>query len=386
MDSLKDKAAIAGIGWTPFSRNSGVSVLALALEACRRAIEDAGLSPQDIDGVACYEFGDSVPSVTVAGALGVRELNYSLDLHIGGPGTCMVVMEAAMAVATGLARYVVCYRAMNGRSGVRWGGMAPMEAYCGQEGQFMLPYGWGSAAQIIAMWCRRHMVKYGTTSQHLGAIAVTCRHHASLNPRAMMRPPITLVDHQNSPMIVEPFRLLDICLETDGACAVVVTTAERARDLHRPPVYILAGAQGAGPGASMNPWANNWPDHAECYAKYIAPRLFTQAGVTPKDIDVAEIYDCFTYSLLVQLEDFGFCPKGEGGPFVAEGRIRLGGDIPVNTHGGLLSEGYIHGFNGVPEAVSQLRGEAGPRQVKGAELALVTGFGASMGSALILRR
>lgn len=377
---------MVGIGWTRFSKNSGVSALHLAVEACHKAIADAGLKPGEIDGVACYEFGDSVPSVTVAGNLGIRELRYTLDLHMGGPGGCMTVMAAAQAVILGMANYVVCYRAMNGRSGTRWGQAAPMEAYCGPQGQFMLPYGWVSAPQIIAMWCRRHMVKYGTTSQQLGAIAAACRQHGSLNERAMMRTPITIDDYLNSPMIVEPFRLLDICLETDGACAVVVTTAERARDLRQRPIYLVAAAQGAGPLASTNPWANQWPDHTECYGKYIAPRLFGIAGITPKDMDVAEIYDCFTYSLLVQLEDFGFCAKGEGGPFVEGGRIELGGELPVNTHGGLLSEGYIHGMNHILEAVSQLRGDAGPRQVKDAETALVTGYGASMGSALILRR
>ncbi|MEE9202408.1 MAG: acetyl-CoA acetyltransferase [Dehalococcoidia bacterium] len=386
MENWRDRAAIAGIGWTRFSKASGVSVLHLAVEACRNAIEDAGLTSRDIDGMACYEVGDSVPSVTVASNLGVPELRYSLDLRMGGPGGCMTVMAAAQAVALGTANYVVCYRAMNGRSGTRWGQAGPMEDYCGTEGQFMLPYGWVSAPQIIAMWCRRHMVKYGTTSQQLGAIAATCRQHASLNERAMKRTLITIDDYLDSPMIADPFRLLDICLETDGACAVVVTTAERAQALRHRPVYIMAAAQGAGPLASMSPWPNQWADHSECYARYIAPRLFAMAGITPKDIDVAEIYDCFTYSLLVQLEDFGFCSKGEGGAFVAEGRIGLGGELPVNTHGGLLSEGYIHGMNHIPEAVSQLRGDAGPRQVRDAEIALVTGYGASMGSALILRK
>jgi acetyl-CoA acetyltransferase len=231
------------------------------------------------------------------------------------------------------------------------------------------------------------MVKYGTTTKQLGAVAVTCRGNACLNERAMMRTPMTMEDYEKAPVIAEPFRVFDCCLQSDGACAVVVTSAERAKELKQKPVYIMGAAEGSGPYGRGGMWGNYWPDHAECYAKYVAPDLFNMAGVTPRDIDVAEIYDCFTYSVIVQLEDFGFCKKGEGGAFVEGGRIQLGGELPINTCGGLLSEAYIHGLNLVVEAVSQLRGDAGSRQVKDAEIALVTAGGAATtGSALILRR
>lgn len=386
MTSIRDKCAIAGSGWTKFSKNSGVSVLSLASEACMNAIEDAGLSVKEIDGVLTYNMGDSVSPTAVATALGLPRLRYHLEWWVGGPGSGGIIATAVMAIMSGMASTVVCFRALNGRSGFRLGGTGQTPTAQG-EAQFTVPYGWATYPQYIAMCCKRHMLLYGTTSRQLGAIAVTCRKHASMNERAMMRTPITIEDHQNSRMIVEPFHLLDICLETDGGCAVVVTSAERARDLRHPPIYIMSAAYGGGPfpGLGYSGFLS-WPEHAETFGKYIAPQLFATAGIEPKDVDVAEIYDCFTWSLLTQLEDFGFCKKGEGGPFVEEGRTELGGELPVNTNGGLLSEGYIHGFNHILEAVSQLRGHAGPRQVKDAEIALCTGFGATVGSALILRK
>lgn len=386
MSTLKDKAAIVGIGWTKYSKNSGVSVLSLALEACTKAIDDAGLKVEDIDGIVTYNMGDSVPPMAVATYLGLPQLRYNLEYRAGGNGASSSVATAALAVIGGMARNVVVFRAMNGRSGFRLGGSGWVPEASG-EAQFTFPFGWVTFAQYLAMWCRRHMIEYGTTSRQLGAIAVACRKHASLNERAQMRTPITIEEHQNSPLIVDPFRLLDICVETDGGCAVVVTTAERARDLRHRPVYIMAAAHGGGPkpGYEFNGFIP-WEDYTKCYAHYIAPQLFGMAGITPKDVDVAEIYDCFTFSCLLQMEGFGFCKPGEGGAFVEGGRIELGGELPLNTHGGLLSEGYIHGLNHVVEAVSQLRGEAGPRQVKDAEVALTSGFGTTTGSALLLRR
>jgi acetyl-CoA acetyltransferase len=224
------------------------------------------------------------------------------------------------------------------------------------------------------------MAKYGTTSMQFGAIAVASKKHGAMNERAQIREPITLEDHQLSRFIAEPFHIFDCCLETDGACALVVTSAERARDLKHPPVYISAGIGGMfgdGTGDRSTP---GW----ERYGTKLAPRLFADAGVTPKDIDVAELYDCFSYMVLVTLEDFGFCEKGEGGPFVEGGRIELGGELPVNTHGGLMSEGYMQGLGHVLSATEQLRGDAGIRQVQGAEIALTTGVTGR--SALILRR
>ncbi|MBI4968646.1 MAG: acetyl-CoA acetyltransferase [Rhodospirillales bacterium] len=384
MYALKDKYAIAGIGYTDFTAKSGRTVLDLALEAGSKAMADAGVGAADVDGVISYHFNDSVPSIAVATGLGLPEARYAVEFSSGGNAANLIVLSAAAAIEAGLAKTVLCYRAMNGRSGFRLGGGRDMAS----RGitQFTAPFGWITYPQAMAMWCRRHMIKYGTTSEQMGAVAVSCRNHAQLNERAMMRAPMSLADHQASRMIVEPFHLLDICLESDGACAVLVTKAERARDLKPKPVYIMGGAYGGGPFQGDDLFdAIRWPEHAHNYAKYIANDLWASAGVGPKDIDVAEIYDCFTYSVIMQLEGLGFCKEGEGGAFVQNGRIGLGGEIPVNTHGGLLSEAYIHGFNHVIEAVEQLRGQSGARQVPDAEIALTTAGAMTCGSALVLR-
>ena len=385
---MKDKAAIAGIGWTRYSRDSGVSVLSLAAEACKKAIEDAGLSVSDVDGVVTHNMSDSVMPQEVATCLGLPHLGYHLEYWGGGPAGCQTVINAVMAITTGMARNVVCFRALNGRTGRRLGGTGDKPPTSG-EPQFLIPYGWTSFVHAFTHMARRHMYEYGTTSEQLGAVAVTERRHASMNERAMMRQPITIEDYLNSRMIADPLRLLDICVETDGGCAVLVTSTEQARDLRHRPVYITGAAVGSGPdptpyGMSTFGWLRG--SHTELYGKHISPQLYSMAGITPADVDVAEIYDEMTIAVIVQLEDFGFCRKGEGGPFVEEGNTRIGGRLPVNTHGGFLSEGYLHGLNHVVEAVSQLRGDAGARQVKNAEIALCTSLGMQAGSALILRR
>jgi len=238
----------------------------------------------------------------------------------------------------------------------------------------------------MAMWCRRHMINYGTTSEQMAEVALTCRENAVLNDRAQMRTPMTLDDHQNSRMIVDPLRLYDICLESDGACAVLVTSAEAAKDLKHNPVYVMGAAYGGGDQQGEDLFdAIRWPEHSCNYSKFIADDLWTSAGVGPADVDVAEIYDCFTYSVLMQLEGFGFCKEGEAGEYIQGGRIRRDGALPINTHGGLLSEAYIHGLNHVIEAVDQLRGNAGVRQIKNAEIALTTAGAMTCGSALVLR-
>jgi acetyl-CoA acetyltransferase len=387
MWTLKDKYAIAGVGYTAYTKNSGTTVLDLAQEACRNAMTDAGLAAADVDGLVSFTFNDSVPVIAVATALGLPGTRYAVDVQGGGNVANLVVQTAAMAIEAGLAESVLVYRAMNGRSGFRLGGGRELHAY--GFSQYTAPYGWITYPQAMAMWCRRHMIEYGTTSEQLGRIAVACRANAVKNERAMQRQPMTLADHQASRMIVEPFHLLDICLETDGACAVLVTSAERARDLTRPPVYIMGAAYGGGPNQGDDLFdALRWPDLSRNYAGYIADELWAGAGVGPEDVDIAEIYDCFTYSVLSQLEGFGFCGVGEGGGFVEDGHLDGGGgkgDLAFNTHGGLLSEGYIHGLNHVVEAVEQLRGEAGPRQVPTPEIALTTAGAMTCGSALVLR-
>ncbi|MEV4113947.1 acetyl-CoA acetyltransferase [Nonomuraea sp. NPDC049695] len=381
---FRDRTAIAGVGYTPFTKDSGVSTLTLACRAVLAAVEDAGLSVDDVDGLATHRVGDSAAPTLVGPALGLTDLAWHLDQFGGGSVSHAVVGQAALAVAAGMAETVVCYRAINARSEFRMGGTG-RGVPVSPEVQYQAPYGYVAPPQQYAMYARAHMSKYGTKAEHFGQLAVTQRANAAKNPRALMRTPITLDDYLASRWIAEPFRLLDCCLETDGACAVVVTTAERARSLRRTPVLVSAAAWGGGTTHLSDPSA----DPTVTAAAALAPRLYAQAGLGPGDIDVAELYDCFTYSVVVQLEDYGFCGKGEGGPYVASGATALDGPLPVNTHGGFLSEGYVHGMNHIAEAVSQLRGDAGDRQVVGAEVALSTaqpGYILPATSALILRR
>jgi acetyl-CoA acetyltransferase len=375
---LRDATAVAGVGYTPFSKNSGVSTLTLAVDAILAALADAGLTVDDVDALATHRVGDSTPPWVVAPALGVPEVSWYLDQFGGGSVSHSVIGQAAMAVASGVAETVVCYRAINARSEFRMGGTgrAPAPIF---DVQYQAPYGYFAPPQQFAMYARAHMNAYGTTEEQFGRIAVRQRASAVKNPRALKRDPITLDDYLASRWIAEPFRLLDCCLETDGACAVVITSRERARDLRQPPVLISGAVWGGGDSF----FSGTGTDFTVTEAARMAPRLYAMAGVGPEDIDVAELYDCFTYSVLVQLEDYGFCKKGEGGPYVESGD-----GPPVNTHGGFLSEGYVHGINHVAEAVSQLRGDAGDRQVAGAEVALSTsqpGYVLAGTSALILR-
>ncbi len=382
--SIRDQVAIVGIGCTEFSKNSGVSTLTLGTQAILAALDDAGVEASELDGLATFRVGDSVLPAILAQALGIKDLRYYVDQFGGGSVSHSIVGQAALAVHAGIADYVVCYRALNARSEFRMGGTG-RPLVDAVETQYQAPYGYFTPPQQYAMAARAHMERYGTTEAQLGRIAVTQRAHAVENERAMMREPIGLDDYFASRWVVEPFRLFDCCLETDAAVAVLVTSAERARDLRQIPVLISSASWGSG----QTLYSNEQPDPTLTSAAKMAPRLFEMAGVSPGEIDVAQLYDCFTYSVLVQLEDYGFCKKGEGGPFVESGATALGGSLPVNTHGGFLSEGYVHGLNHVYEAVSQLRHAAGPRQVKGAEIALSTaqaGYISGNTSALVLRR
>lgn len=388
MTTLKDKAAIVGIGETEYSRNSGMSSLALLLQAAKRAMEDSGLTPKDIDGVVPGFMG--ITAEDLISNFGLADLRYTTTVHMGGASAVASLQTAAMAIATGIAHNVVCLIGWNGSSGMRASAVGarvetiPTMPMMSNLREFEMPFGSFVPAHWFAPLARRHMHEYGTTSRQFGAVAVAMRKHAVLNEKAMMKNPITIEDHQISRMVVDPFRLLDCCLQSDGAAAVVVTSAKRAKDMRHRPVYIMGIAEGHPDSPDQIP---NRPVFTEVGAKKAAPHAFAMAGVTPKDIDVAEVYDCFTWVVICQLEDLGFCKKGEGGPFVEGGRIELGGELPVNTHGGLLSQAHILGMNHVVEAVRQLRGDAGAAQVKNAEIALVTGFGdLGDGSVVILRR
>jgi acetyl-CoA acetyltransferase len=382
--AISGKAAIAGIGYTEFSRNSGVTTLTLALRSIKAALDDAGLDPRKVNGVVTFSVGDSASTTSVMQSLGMNDAHYYVD-HAGGGGSSHgAIGNAVLAVTSGVADYVVCFRALNARSGMRMGGTgrAPRAT---PEMQYLAPYGYHNPPQQYAMAARVYMQDYGITERHLGAVAVTQRQNAVLNSRAMMREPMTYEDYLNSPMVVEPFRRADCCLETDVGVAVLVCRTELARDLKQTPVLVDAVTWGGG----TTQYSVQQPDLKVTGSSRMAPRLFEMAGLRPADVDVAMIYDCFTFAVLLQLEDYGFCGRGEGGEFALSGATALNGSLPVNTHGGFLSEGYAHAMNHVAEAVSQLRGQAGERQVAGARIALSTGAPGYVGgvsSAMLLRR
>jgi acetyl-CoA acetyltransferase len=367
----RGQAAIVGIGATEFSKDSGVSTFALAARAVTTAVEDAGLELSDVDGLATYGIADTIAPNFLAQALGIESLSYFVDQWGGGSVSQSVVGQAALAVSSGVADCVVCYRALNARSEYRMGGTgrAPVPFW---DQQFKVP-AYSVPSQEIAMAARTHMLRYGTTHEDFGRVAVLCRQNAIDNERAMMRSPLTLDQYMESRWVVEPFRLLDCCLETDGAVALVVVSAERAKDLRRPPVYV----QGAAWGGGYNLVNNGYTELPPAPGAVLAQRVYDAAGLGAADIEFAELYDCFTYSLLVQLEDFGLCERGAVPAAFADGAFDRGtGKLPVNTNGGLLSEGYIHGLNNTFEAVQQVRGEAGDRQVARHDVGLVTGNGA----------
>jgi acetyl-CoA acetyltransferase len=316
------------------------------------------------------------------------ELSFFSRIHYGGGAGCGVVQQAAMAVATGLATTVVCYRAFNERSGRRFGtGAQKLPGGVTAEQVNMswyLPFGLMTPAAWVAMAARRYMHQYGATSEDFGRVAVAARRHAATNPDAWFyEQPITLEEHQASRWIVEPLRLLDCCQESDGGVALVVTSTERARDLRRRPARILGAAQGAAAGQeSMTSYyaddITGLPEMA-----HIGRRLYAQSGLSPGDIQTATIYDHFTPFVLTQLEELGFCGRGEAKDFVADGNVELGGRLPINTNGGQLGEAYIHGMNGISEAVRQVRGTS-VNQVDGAENVLVTAGTGVPTSGLIL--
>jgi len=386
MESIRDKTCIAGIGHTEYSKDSGRSELKLACEAIGAAIEDAGLKPADIDGITKYTM-DNNDAVEIARSLGIPELRFFSEVAYGGGGGPLgTVLLAAMAVATGQAKAVVAFRAMNERSGrgtARFGQASTASGAAGASG-YLAPYGLFSPAQMVALAARRHMHLYGTESRHFGEIAVACRHHANFNPDAVMYGrPMTIDDHQDSRMISTPLRLLDCCLETDGGAAVIVTSAERARDLRQPAVSIAAG--GLGGGAWNHRFMVRDIEARESEATVIAKRLFPDAGITQDDIDVLFVYDHFTPLVLMAIEEYGFCERGEGKDFVGNGRLRWPeGELPLNTSGGNLSEGYLHGMQNTIEAVRQLRGVA-RCQVNNAQHAFVSAGNAVPTSAMILR-
>jgi len=382
MTGLRDRAAIAGIGETEYSKESGRTELALACEAIKKAVDDAGLSVADIDGLARFDM-DTVDEVALTSHLGLRNLGWMSQTGYGGTGGNAVIVHAAAAIAAGLATTVVCYRALNERSGARYGrGSTWMSQSVGGFQAFQMPWGMLTPAHAFGQFARRHMIEYGTTSEQFGHVAVALRRHGSRNPRAMMRKPITLEDHQSSRMIADPLRLLDCCIESDGAAAVIVTAADRARHLRHPPVWIMGAAQGSGTHAVGIVFRD---DLATAESTHTAAAVYRSAGVGPDEIDALMVYDHFTPFVIFSLEAYGFCKPGEGGPFVEGGRIEFDGELPVNTHGGNHSEAYIHGLPHVIEAVRQFRGTSSS-QIENPQLILSCSSVAQLSAAVILRR
>ncbi|HLG74139.1 MAG TPA: hypothetical protein VK009_27275 [Chloroflexota bacterium] len=386
--AIKDKTAIVGIGWTEFSRDSGVTPMTLAARASLAAIDDAGLRPRDVDGVVTW-YHRRVDTVSAQELSNAMELDcrYEMFANEGGHWMCAGVMTAAAVVHAGICKNLLMYVARNGYSEGRKRRASERRLPTGTD-QFSDPYGLQQAAAIFGLPVSTHMARYGTSTLDFAHLAVTQRKNASLNKKALMRQPITVEDHQSSRWISWPYRLLDCCQQNDGGVAIVITTAERARDLRHAPVYIMSGVGGDAPAELT------WEGKGE----QIAPALYEGAGISPKDVSLAELYDPFTGVCLLHMEDFGLAPKGEGGAWVREGRNSLDGDVPVNTHGGLHSEAHFIGLNHVIEAVQQLRPEGvvddlceGPhtydratcRQVRNPKIALLCGE--SGGSAMLLR-
>jgi acetyl-CoA acetyltransferase len=376
--SFLDKTAIAGVGYSPFTRKSGRSILSLALEAARNAIDDAGLDAAEVDGVASFAWeNDSVPSQAVATGLALPRTTYLLDMSMGGQAPSFLVMHAAMAVASGLAENVIVFRAMNGRSGERVGSRRT----AGGSSSYRYPVGLTAYPQFIALWARRYLIETGATESDLAAVPIAQRKWAQQTTRAIVRDPLDLDGYLASPMVADPFRIPDCTIEVDGACALLITSTERARSLRHPPAVILSAAYECGPRSGFDTGDSLlWPDYSRNYTSLLAERLWGQAGLKPSDVGLAELYDCFSSSVLLAVEGLGLAERGAAPEFIRQQTI------PVNTNGGLLCEGYLHGMNTVAEAVLQLQGRGEAPLPNTPETCVVTSGAMMDGSALILAR
>jgi acetyl-CoA acetyltransferase len=399
--TMKDQTAVVGIGATPYYKR-GQSLpqteLEMACKAILLALDDAGLTIRDLDGFTIYS--SSCDPAVVASVLGVPEVRFAATLTSGGGGAAGSLGLAAAAITSGQAEVCVTLMTLQqlarrlGGTAVAAGGGGGGSPY-GSPGipptmAFTAGSGLISPGNSFALLTKRHMELYGTKREHLAEVAISQRANAVTRPTALQREPLTLDDYFNARMVSDPLCLFDYTMETDGAVAAIVTSADRAKDLRQPPAYIMGSANGA-----MGRWGsaifNYFQQPDEYFAssghRSVASRMYEMAGVSPRDVDVALLYDHFSPLVIMQLEDYGFCGIGEGGPFVADGNIRFKtGTIPVNTHGGHLSEAYIIGMTHIREAVEQLRGVA-INQVDDAEIALVTGGPAGLPvSGTLLRR
>ena len=383
--TLHDEAAIVGIGQTEFSKNSGRSELQLTAEAIKAALDDCGLTPADVDGMTTFTL-DTTDEIEAARAVGIGDLTFFNRIPHGGGAAIGVVQHAVMAVATGIADVVVCYRGLNGRSGQRYSagvaeGVATSDLI---HWSWYMPYGLMTPASWVAMFTQRYMYEYGCTSTDLGTVAVATRDHAVTNPNAFFyQRPLTLEEHQSARWIAEPLKLYDCCQETDGACAAIVTSVERARDLKQKPAIIRGAAQAAGADQESmtsfyRPSISSLPE-----MDLVAKQVYAQSGLGPEDLDAAVIYDAFTSIVLWQIESFGLCGRGEAKDFIKGGTLTKGGRLPTNTHGGQLSEAYIHGMNGVNEGVRLIRGTSVNQPAKNDHVLVTAGVGVPT-SAMIL--
>lgn len=397
--TLRDKAAVVGVGSTPYykrGRSLPQTPLELAGKATLAAVEDAGLTIKDVDGLALYSMGLGGDTSLFAQTLGIPEVRFTATLTGGGGGAAGSVGLAAAAISSGMAECVVSLMTLQ-QAASRFGASyaprgkpgAQYAAPPSPEGNFIQPAGLMGPGQMFAVLATRHMHLYGTKREHFAEVAISTRENARRRDTSLMRDPMTLDDYFAARMIAEPLCLFDFCLECDGAVAVVTTTAERAKDLRHPPAYVRASANGGnGRWGQAIVWMGMPDDEfASSGHRPVAKRLYDMAGLGPADVDVALLYDHFSPMVVLQLEDYGFCEIGDGGPFVESGAIRWpNGSLPVNTHGGNLSEAYIIGMTHVKEAVEQIRGTA-VNQVEGAEVALATGGPASIPvSALLLTK
>lgn len=381
---IAERAAVVGVGATPLTRSSGRTVLALAAEASRAALADAGTAPDEVDAILSYHLGDSAPATDLARELGLTRLGWHNDMHGGGTQCASILGDAAMLVATGQASTVLVHRSLNGRSGRRMTGLGLRQGE-GVEEQFTLPYGLAGPVAQFALVARRYLHDAGLGERDLAAVVASSRAQAAGNPRAMRRGPLPWEDYLREPVIAEPLRRADCCQEADGACALVVTGARRPVAEGAP--RIRAVVRGGRPGLSR---LDRSPDPGAVFSAEIAPRLYAAAGMRPAHVDTAYLYDAYSFLVPRQLADFGLVEPGEmarvlrSGGITAPGAPAAGG-VPVNPHGGLLSEGYVHGLNNVAEAVRELRGD-GAGRLPGASVALCTGFGGAYGSAALLVR
>jgi acetyl-CoA acetyltransferase len=356
--SIRNKAAIVGVGQTEFSKDSGRSTLHMALESILAALDDAGLTPDDIDGVVKMGANDDIFEIDLLRSLGLKNLRFFNEVPHGGGAACGTIAGAVAAVTSGMADVVVTFRSLNERSERRFG-ISAMGGGVTHWRQYNLPHGLVTPAQWVAIFGQRYLHEYGLTTEALGHVSVLIRKHAATNPHAMMyQRPITLEEHQASRWISEPLRLYDCCLDTDGACAAIVVSAEKAKQLKGEPAFIAAAAQGTGSRAEMMTSYQRESLAVLEESDATAKELYRVAEIGPDDIDIAEIYDPFTPMVLMQLESYGFAPRGESVKLFLDGSLELNGKWPMNTHGSHLGDGYLHGFSHIVEGVRQLRGTA----------------------------